>query len=172
MPDINPFAQVYSALWNLAESHPHFNAISPGNKIRFDGNDSNPIKDRLSATDLPEIMLRIDNTVVNLQNTSSSSEVIRTYLWQFSSGDYRYNELMADLEWAIVCAIVNWPNMLGVLKWHDKSFVKRVTLQNSQTGLSDPVLNRNINGWAAMWRSEVIMVFQTSDLLKELRCTD
>jgi hypothetical protein len=166
---MNPFELVYSALWDLLLQHPHFQTVKAGNKIRFDmKHDSAPLKPKLIAADLPELMLLIDATTANLRNTSNSSMCIRTFSWQVSSGDFRYTELMGKLEWALYCAMNDWPNRLGALQWKEKSFVKRANIVSAITGISNPEMNRNIQGWAALWRVEVEMHFDFQDLIAEL----
>ena len=166
----NPFNMIYAALFELALAHPYFKALPPGNLIRFDDpTDRSPIKNPIAAADVPELMLMLDNTAVNIRDTSDTTKCVRTFSWQLSSGDYRYPEIMSEMEWALLCAMCGWPKKLCVLKWENKTFVKRVALTNAITGISNQELNRNIQGWAAIWSAEVEMHFLTDDLLK-FRC--
>lgn len=170
---MNPLGLTYSALWDLVLSHPEFAALPKGNLIRFDSkDDSDPLsaKKNLSAADTPELLLTIDATTTNIRNTSSSSLLTRSFAWQVSSGDLRYTEKMAHLEWALFCAMCDWPAKLCSLQWKEKGFVKAARIVGVQTGISNTELNRNIKGWAAIWRIEVDMYFQTSDLLQALSC--
>ncbi len=166
---MNPFSMVYNAIWDMLAEHPYFQTVAPGNRIRFDvPDDPQPIKMNIAAADLPDLLLMINSSNINLQSTSNTSEITRQYNWQFSTGDYRYTEHLAPMEFALMCACANWPKKLGTLKWNEKAFVKRVNLLSGQSGVSDPEQNRNINGWSAVFTIEVLMVFATQDLLEVL----
>lgn len=172
MTECDPFAQVFTGLWELALKHPGLNAlVVDRNRIRFDLPDRDVQKEAVADADLPELMLLSESISGNLQNTSSSSMITRQYSWVMSTGDFRYNERLSQLEWMLWCAMVGWKDVLTRLTWRGNAFVKRVNLQSSSTGISDPARNRGINGWSAVWRCEVEMHFRTSDLMAEVNVT-
>lgn len=163
----NPFIMVYGALWDLLLAHPYFKTIRPGNLIRFDDpTNRNVIKPQIVSGDVPEVMLMIEGTQINLQDSSSTSKCVRTYSWQIATGDLRYSELMGNLEWSLFCAMANWPKHVTALRWKEKAFAKRVSISAGETGIAVASLNRDLRGWAAVWRCEVEMHFLTSDLLE------
>ena len=172
MTECEPFAQVYSGLWELMLKHPGVETmVKDRNRIRFDLIDRDVQKEAVAEADLPELMLLTESISGNLQNTSSSSMITRQYAWIMSTGDLRYTERLSQLEWAVWCAMAGWKNVLAALTWREKNFVKRMNIVASSTGISDPARNRGINGWSAVWRCEVEMHFATSDMIAEINAT-
>lgn len=165
-PADNPFALAYSALWDLAMRSRDLAArVKEGNRIRFDAPEKRaPLKPEIAAADTPELALVVRGMGSQLNNTSSTSEVTRNYAWMVSSGDYRYNQIISQVEWSLFCGMAGWRTTLTALKWRDKGFVKRVQMPSGSTGLSDPALNRNILGWTAVWSVDVLMSFDQKDL--------
>lgn len=168
-PD-NPFTLVYTTLWDLPLSHWNFNEIvKPGNRIRYDSDTQrDPAKDVVAAADVPELILVCNSGQVNMNNTSSSSMVTRQYTWLVSTGDYRVNEYLHQVEWALFISMLKWKDILCALQWHGKSFVKRAAIVGITNGESDSERNRGLKGWSAVWSAEVEMHFATADLLSEL----
>lgn len=168
-PD-NPFTLVYDALWRLVQQNPAFTESVPeGNRIRYDNPfDRSPVKKNVGAADLPELVLVADTLSANIHATSSSSKVVRQYKWMMATGDFRYSEFLAQLEWQVFTAMCDWQSTLAALCWREKTFVKRADLLSGAAGVSDLNLNRGIAGWSAIWRVELEMHFQTSDLYREL----
>ena len=167
---MNPFTMVYSELWAMLMANPRFiRDVNQRNMIRFDlSGDRDPLKDPVQVADLPEVALRAATATANVQETSSSSKVVQTYEILISSGDYRYTEILAQIEWYIWVSLIGWKSRLSALKWHDKTFCKRLNVTSVRQGLSDPTANRNIVGWSAVWAAEVEMHFTTQDLIDEL----
>lgn len=170
MPNPNPFSIVFTALWDLLLSHPAFSRdVANGNLIRFDSTtDRNPKKETLSTADLPQVTLIGETLTANLQNTSSTSMTTRRYSWLVQTGDYRYTEFLARVEWYIFAAMTNWKTRLAALQWKDQAFVKRVNIIQAMSGLNQAQDRQNMAGWAAVWTLEVEMHFRTQDLLDEL----
>lgn len=162
---IDPFTQVYDALWSLAETPRVTSLVRVGNRIKLDSTPPTAgLKDQISQADVPELVLALTATSGNWLGTSSSSSFIRQYQWQVSSGDMKPSRLLA-LEWALNCAMVNWPSVLAALTWYGEPFVKRAQLVSAEHGESDPERNRGIRGWSALWTAEVEMHFRTRDML-------
>ena len=166
----NPFGMVHTTLWEMLLRHPSFVAdVKERNRIRFDSKtDRDPIKSQIQAGDLPEVCIVADTLTANLHSTSNTSMITRQYAVMIATGDYRYSEFLARVEWEVFVALLDWRKRLTALKWNDKGFVKRANLLSGGAGLSDPKLNRNIVGWSATWRVEVEMHFATIDLTAEL----
>ena len=169
-PLVNPFSLVYDALWGLAMRHRDLAArVKPGNRISFgDFVVPDPLKPKIAPADLPELVLTVRNMSAVLHNTSSTSMCTRNYAWMISSGDYRYNQVLSGLEWALFVAMSGWRTTITGLRWKDKSFCKRVVLSGGPTGLSNAELNRDIHGWSAIWAIDVEMHFDQADLDAEI----
>ena len=164
----NPFDDVYSALWSLPLLHPDFEElVRPGNRIRFDGPNRDPVKDAVATSDLPELTLFTEGLSAMLCNTSSTSKVVRRYTWALASGDLRLATLHA-VEWALFVSMLRWRDVLTALIYEGSHFVKRADFTSVVEGRSTSEQNRNIAGWSALWRCEVEMHFPTNKLLEEL----
>lgn len=164
---MNPFDLVFDQLWNLAEASAPLDAlVRERNRIKFNKTgDRDPLKQTVAVADLPELVLGTNGaSAINMHATSCSSMITRRYTWLLSTGDYRVNEILNPVEWAIFCAMTNWKASLGSLTWNSKSFVKRMNFVDVSEGQSDPQLNRGIKGWSALWGCEVEMHFTTSEL--------
>ncbi len=163
----NPFIQTYDALWALAEESDLLTSlVKVGNRIKLNKvRPGSPIKDEVSQADLPELVLVATSGQPNLRSTSSSSMTIRSYDWLVSTGDMSVSNKLLPVEWALFCAMANWPAILGALTWQGKSFIKRANFTGVSTGFSDPERNRGIAGWSSIWSVEVEMHFSTSDML-------
>lgn len=170
-PEITPFTMVYTALWEMLLDHPRFaRDVKEGNRIRFDmSSNRDPVKGTIADGDLPEVAITAQTVSANLQSTSHTSSCTRRYAILASTGDYRYTERLALVEWYIFVAMMGWQTRLSALTWKDRTFCKRLNLTSAASGLSDPQQNRNIVGWSAQWQVEIEMHFVTADLLQELR---
>lgn len=166
----NPFTLVYDALWTLILRNPNFvNDVKEGNCIKFNSaTDRAPKKDTVAAGDLPEVLLVPEAGTANHYNTSSTSAASRQYAWMIQTGDWRANEYIHQVEWHIFAAMTGWTQTLGALTWQGDHFVKRASVVGVTVGQSDPQRNRGIEGWSAIWRCQVDMVFKTSDLINIL----
>lgn len=169
----NPFNLVLTALWDMLLQHPQFvRDVKEQNRIRFDvSRNRDPLKGAVQTGDLPEVCIGMSAVSANIMETSSTSMCKRSYSIMVSTGDYRYTEILGDVEWQVWVAMCGWKRTLGGLLWKDKNFVKRVNVNNAAAGLSDPEKNRNIRGWSSVWSVDVEMHFATADLLEEL-CGD
>jgi hypothetical protein len=164
---MNPFDQVFSALWTLAEaSRPLKELVKVGNRIKFNQDDSrDPLKQQVADADLSELILTSEGiTAINMHATSCSSMIARQYSWMITTGDYRISYRLNPLEWALYCAMTDWKSVLGSLKWNDYDFVKDMNFVSASEGLSDATRNRGIKGWSALWSCNVKMHFKTADL--------
>lgn len=167
---MNPFSMVITELWNMLLAHPCFvRDVKEANRIRFDiANNRDPLKATVMVADLPEVSIVTLSGTGNLMSNSSASQIVRQFSVLISTGDYRYSEFLAPMEWIVFCAMTGWKNRLTALTWHDRKFVTRANMTSIASGLSDPEKNRNVKGWSAVWNVEVEMHFMTSDLLAEL----
>lgn len=168
----NPFAAVLKTLWSMLLAHPQFvRDVKDRNRIRFDSPSvRDPLKETVQVGDLPEVAIGVSSASGNLMSTSSTSSFTRQYSILVSSGDMRYSELLANVEWQVFVAMLGWKGRLSALEWRGQRYVKRVNVVGVATGLSDPKANRNIQGWSTAFSIEVEMHFRTDDLLDELDC--
>lgn len=162
----NPFTLIFDGLWALLESNPQFVLDVPsGNRIKYNiPQNRDPFKQQVAVADLPEVVLVCTSAQGFLHNSSSTCRCVRGYSILISTGDFRVNELLHQVEWDVFTAMFNWRTALSSLKWNNKSFIKRLDLTQITQGLSDKERNRGIQGWSAVWGCEVEMVFNNTDL--------
>lgn len=165
----NPFSLAYDALWELAENSERLTSlVRLKNRIKFNHTgQSSPIKDEVSNTDLPELVLVSTASSGNLHETSNTSRITRQYEWIIATGDTRVQASLLEVEWALFAAMVNWPAVLGALRWPDDAvdgFCKRTNILGINSGLTDPERNRGIIGWSSIWAIEVEMHFWSAQL--------
>lgn len=172
MPDVvanNPFTQVYNALWTLVNAHPDIgDKFKTGNRITFGTDDREPFKRTIAASDVPELVLTQDGGPIEMYSTSSTTKVTRDYSWLVSTGDFRINHFLNDVEWMLFVAHLGWKTHLTSLQYNSNSFVKRCEIIDIRSGISDAQRNRGLNGWSTVWKVRVEMHFKTSDLKEEL----
>ncbi len=167
----NPFAAVLHTLWGMLLSHPQFvRDVKERNRIRFDSPSMrDPLKETVQVADLPEVAIAVQSSSANMMSTSDTSSFTRQYSILVSSGDMRYSELLANVEWQVFVGLLGWKGRLSALEWKNGwRYVKRVNVIGVATGLSDPKANRNIQGWSTAFTIEVEMHFRTTDLVAEL----
>ena len=162
----NPFTIVFNGLWSCLESNPNFVSDVPqGNRIKYNiPANRDPIKLTVAAADLPEVVLVCTSAQAFLHDSSSTCKCIRGYSWLISTGDFRVNELLHQVEWDVFVGMFNWRKVMGALQWNGKSFVKRCDITQITQGQSDKERNRGIEGWSAIWGCEVEMIFNNTDI--------
>ncbi len=169
MSDVDPYTQVIRALWLIVEDVSDFGKlVKPGNRIRFDGSDRDPVKGDVSEADLPEVLIFASNTTPNTPGTTSSSfaELV-TFEIQVASGDQRLSHKHFPVMWALTRAFANVGGTLARLRtltWNDEVFVNMVRVTGTTTGISETDLNRVIKGWAGTVTVDVLMIFRLSSL--------
>lgn len=170
MSVVDPFTQVYKALWELAAGFtPFTDLVRLRSRINFaeEGNRA-PIKHLIASGDLPEVVLIPAGGVANLHATTTTSTVTKRYTWLISTGDLRVEEgKLFPVEFALVRAMCNWQSTVCALTWNGDQFAKRCDLLDVNEGESDAERNRGIAGWSAVWSCEVEMHFSTRLLKNE-----
>lgn len=165
---IDPLSQVHSALWDLARASSTLNAlVKTGNMIQFDSDDNrNPQKAQAAANDFPELVLVPQAGVANLHATSCASQMTRNWSWMINTGDFRANEYLHPVEWALVCAMLGFSGVLDQLEWPiGHKFVKRCDPISVQTGQSESLRLRGLAGWSSIWAVQVEMYFPTNAMI-------
>ena len=162
----DPFSQVYTALWDLAEGHGDLTQlVLLRNRIRYDSSDRDPEKKTYTEADTPELALMSTGVSGNLWNTSTTSMCIRRYSWMIITGDMRVNYTLMPVEWALFRAMHGWRTVLPALKWKGNSYVKRLNLLDIQEGILRPNERQDgPRGWSCVWGIEVEMHFAIGDL--------
>lgn len=165
MADLDPFTQVYNALWEMLETRSVINKmVRLGNRIRLDGKNRDPIKNSVGVRDLPEILIVPGNSAPHIQRTSNSSTCLETIEIRVSTGDQRIHELLYPLKWEIYRALATWATKLQSLMWKNKTFVRLAKPVSASDVVTDSDLNRGVIGWSTIWACEVEMWFSTADL--------
>ncbi len=167
----NPFTMVYTELWNIIEARSEINQlVVVGNRIRYD-KDRDPHKNNVSTFDLPEILIAPEGISGNLKATSNSTSIAVSYGVRGTTGDFRYTEFLAQVQWMLFGTLIDWRNNLGTLQWQGSSFITFVNIESDTIGVSeiDDVQNQvRKRGWANLMRFVVGMSFRTSDVALQL----
>jgi hypothetical protein len=165
---MNPLSLVYDALFAMAAQHADIaSLVKPRNLVTLETTDYDPVKLHVGENDKPEILLSMDGMNLNLFSASNATELIKSFQWLVSTGDYNTPKFH-QIEWALICAMAGWQTKLTSLVWppnSGRSFVTKCGVNNVREGWSDPDRNRGIKGWSAVWSCEVQMHFATIDLL-------
>lgn len=163
---INPFNKVYTAIWDLITADSAFtDLVAVRNCVRFDSEDDRqPIKETVQSADLPEVVLQLAEILINLRSTSSSSRFVLNFDLICNAGDYRLNEIAANLNWIVVCQLAKWCETLTAITWKGAPFVTQVSIDNARVGESDPRRNRGVKGWVTIFRVSVELNLKTSHL--------
>lgn len=162
----DPFTLVYEALWNLVEARPEFQVLPEKNLIKFIGTPNNPMKQGQITNDVPEITLTTELGEGNLHQDSDSSRITMRYNWIINSGSFDMGKAINPLNFALVCAMVNWRSVLTALRWQGKQFVQKSNLDTAQIGRSNPEHNNGVKGWTAIWSCSVEMWLPTQLMLQ------
>ena len=163
-PIDNPFTLVYDALWDLAEANSNLMQwIATNNRRKYDSWIG--IKENISSADLPELALLTDGGNGIYYFTSSESRFLRYYSWAITTGDYNINGIYNQVCWELYRAMSNFCSVLSQLTWDSRIFVTKANLADLREGTLLTDLNRNIKGWASIWRAEVEMTFSTKSLI-------
>jgi len=168
MSDRDPLTQVYDALWTLLEkSETLRTACKIGNRIAYNHEDRDAIKDSRLTDDLPEMRVVPLTLAPHIQRTSNSSWLTKRFAIQVATGNLDIGHPVEGLfviEFAVYRALSNWVGVLQQLKWKDKPFVHlaRPTEASSPALLQDD--STIVRGWTTIWQCEIQMVFATADL--------
>lgn len=139
------------------------NYLKERNIIAFDDANRAPLQSNIQSGNLPELMLAATGSnESNLCSNSSHTKLDRRYDILVSTSDLRITKLLYPLEFAILASLTRWQMELGKLTWQGDNFVTKLNLLTSKQGISDPKLNRGINGWTVVQSIYVEMHFRTS----------
>lgn len=163
----DPITLVYDALWSILENSDDFtNAVLVGNRIKFSGTNTAPIKEETITNDYPEVRIVSVSSTPHIFRTSNGSSLVKQFAIQILTGDQRVTEKLFPLEWIIYRALVNGLSTLLGLEWNGKKFVKNVTpISVGDSFRTDRELTPAIRGWLSVWACNVEMWFNTADLI-------
>lgn len=161
---IDPFTQVYDALWVLVERNNALQMyLQPRNKIKYD--EPNEPKPNIGDGDLPELAL-LDSTInFNTVPTDCSNESLaKDYVWAITTGTYQIQPLFNELTFELYRSMIDWESSLMQLEWYDCKFVHRCRLQSGDSGTLMRDIDRGVSGWSALWTVKVDFVFPRNKL--------
>lgn len=164
----NPLTMVYNELWNQLEARTEFDElIKEGNRIKFNYSDpAKVVKTNISEYDVPEILASVESVTGNLRSSSNSTSIIVTYGLYTATADYRYNDYLAQVQWTLLCTLVDWHSVVGQLKWNGRPFIKQVSLIEDTIGAADiNPLTQTVrkSGWTSFLTFSVRMDFKTNE---------
>ena len=135
----------------------------PGNVVSLNkGHGRDQLRHEVKDSDLPELIVRHNTVGGNLNIATNTAEIVRDFeIGLITTPDKLSNEFF-QIEWAIVCALIDFNlfSDIRTLEWGGKKFVQSVTFGGADSGENDPETGRGIEGWAALFRLSVRMMFQ------------
>lgn len=158
----NPYLKVYDAIFELlfgGDENPLAGMIKVNNRISF-GTDTaenrNVMKDRLATADAPEAILIDEGGMLNPHANSSGMSYIQNLAIYISTGDFRYSVYASVINWWITCNIQKWGKVLkDGLTWNGLKYVKNIQIVPVQISESNPERNRNLSGFNCIWRLQL-----------------
>lgn len=162
----DPYSRVIHALWAMLEMDPLFcSLVKPGNRVKFTGSLSLPIKDTVAAGDLPEVMIRHTASLPHDRASSTHFMDTATFTIDVATGDQRLTALHAPLKFAIVRAFSNWSGLTNV-KWNDERIIIQARHGPVVDALSDQAAVRRQFGWTSLWQVTVDLNWSTASMMQ------
>jgi len=165
--ELNPFDQIFDALWNLVDdSIPLAALVKLKNTICFNKpQDRDPQKQNVQVADLPELVLLSDGaSATNLHFSSCGAMCRRHYSFIISTGDNRISLFLNQVEFALQCALLDTQTRLGSLTWRGNQFVKKIDWDTLTDGIEQEIQNRGLKGWSSVWSSIIEIHIAQVDL--------
>ena len=163
LSQVDPFTQAFRKLWALLESEPLFQKLVPrGNRIKYDGDDRSPDKDRMSSADWPQVRIIAAGGETDLVASSTHSTIRQIFQIQMASGDQRFTVIFLPLKWACLKALSktkNSPANFGLAFVHDVTVASVNDFENDIEGRAQGM-------WAGMIDVDVEMAFNTATQLQ------
>jgi hypothetical protein len=146
----DPFTVIYKATWEALENHRGFrDLVRPGNRLKLEDGDG-PIKQDISSSDLPELVLWPYTIEPMVRANSSSSEFEMTMQPRLAAGDWAPEKLYRVL-WELLVALTPWPSAINNATWEGGNMtVTYVRVEACEIGMSDDEAIRGIRGWVSL----------------------
>jgi len=156
---LDPFSQVYDALWALVERNQRLKEHIPsGNRIKYT-NETLPKEENVES-DTPELTLILTGGAHDLITNCSLTKFTKSYAWALVSGDLE-NAKFHWLEFELMRSLVDWESTLTALRWQNCPYVQNLIFTGAEIGTLMRKLNRNVEGWSALLSVDVVMQFPT-----------
>jgi len=159
----DPFTLTYDAIWQILAKSNGLKLVAPNwptnlitNNDPMGGAPDNP-----TERDLPEVNITSGTISANFNYASNLVAVYRQYVLLVSTKPGPLGITIYPVEWALSCALTDsqYDEILRQLSWKGQRYIKDVRLVSAQSGQSNSEENRGIQGWAAVWTIECLMVF-------------
>lgn len=162
-PLLDPFSQVYNALWKMVNRNKNLNDYLPkGNRIRFEH--ESDVDTAKSDAQMPELALLCGGGSFGGKDNSTTRSVTRNYLWALTTGDFRINPVFNKISWELFRSMVDWSCVLCNLTWCDCNFVQECRVVSADDSFLPQSLQENIPGWSSIWQVEVDFAFNYNSL--------
>lgn len=145
----DPFTQVYEMLWEALESHKGFtDEVKIANRIRFDKEAEDPMREKILDNDVPEVMVG-DSSGENFNitpNPASSLQGQLVFDVRISTGTM-LGEPLRRVKFHILVALTKaGTDIFGL------SFVHNVNVAGAfGSSLENTAANRGIAGWSTVF---------------------
>ena len=150
-PD-TPQTRVYDALLTLVMCPEMQLLIDEGNVVRYDVEDlKQPKKTGVSDADVPELILVDSGITCNPFDSTSTSDVKFNFDLMISTGDMRWKEVVAQVNWILLCQLHQWRTLLAAIEWKGRTFVKNVKPTSIVVGETNRARSTGLEGWTTIW---------------------
>lgn len=159
----DPFTIVLEKLWEVLAANPVLDElVRPGNRIRYLEN--RLPKEQVGHGDLPEIVLMPESEQQNDMGDSGNAFLSQSWRFFISTGSQN-PRLLNTLRWELFRVIQTFMAECGSILFHGNRFITRVKFNSGEVALSNPDLNRGIDGWSASWGLTVDMQFSNAEVI-------
>jgi hypothetical protein len=123
-----------------------------------------PQPDQPTDDELPEFQARPAGFSGILGGNSAETDITASYQLLLNTGDQRLGYALFPQLWKLLGVLHGLKyGTLDTLEFNNRQFVRDVTIDAATMGLSNPEVNRGIEGWTALWNVNIICTFAEAD---------
>ena len=164
----DPYTLIHNAIWTALEANAAFTALVPvSNRIKFSGDNRNPIKDRLSSADTPDVRVIVKGLAIAADRASNAEFDRLDFSIDVASGDQRITEVLFPLCWAIRKVVYSLDTALatalsaGGFTGCSARVVADGTVAIGGAREGD---DQGVVGWASVWSGGIEIAFSKATL--------
>ena len=171
----DPFSQMEAALWAAIEGDSVLSQlVRPNNRIKFHGSDDEPVGDRSSDADFPELTVVPDGGSFDERSSSSSCTIRQAYIIAIKTNNTRTAtanlKTINLIKWRLFVALQRQrhrnsgsPGLLagvpGVRKFDFAGYTDSID--------EDTINDAGLAGWSCALRIELTAVFDIAEVVNQ-----
>ncbi len=159
----SPNSLVFGGIWTVLEADTDFAAaVISKNRIKVIDGTRSPTKPSLVTSDTPQVAVLPLGAKPHPFRTSSSSNFTSYWSIEMTSGTMKF-ETLADLEWIVYAALLEWSTTLQALEWLEVAgFVTDFRPIKADHDLVNRRKMHAPQGWRSLWVGQCDMWFGTT----------